>query len=98
MKLPIAFRRQAQEELEEAAAWYELQSAGLGERFKDCVEEVLDRIAATPEIHGRVYEGVRCAKVRRFPFAVYYQVEPDRVVAIAVFHSSRHPREWHRRV
>ncbi len=98
MSRRIVFRRQAREEVNESAAWYERQTRGLGRRFRDRVAEVLDRISRTPEIHGVVYRGVRCAKVRRFPFGVYYQFEPTRVVVIAVFHGSRDPREWQRRV
>ena len=97
MSLPVAFLRRAREELDEAATWYERQTPGLGQRFKDHVGEVLDRVRRTPEIHGRVYGDVRCAKVRRFPYAVYYRIEPDRVVVIAVFHGKRDPRVWQRR-
>jgi plasmid stabilization system protein ParE len=40
---------------------------------------------------------VRCALVRRFPYAVYYRVEPERIVVIAVFHTKRDPGVWQSR-
>ncbi len=98
MSLPVGFLWRAQEELGEAATWYERQRPGLGQRFRDHVGEVLDRVSRTPEIHGRVYGDVRCAKVPRFPYGIYYRIEPNRVVVISVFHGKRDPREWQSRV
>lgn len=37
---------------------------------------------------------VRRAIVTRFPYAVFYQVEPKRVVVLAVIHTARDPRLW----
>jgi len=33
-----------------------------------------------------------------FPYGVYYLAEPDRIVVLAVYHSSRDPRGWQRRI
>ena len=41
---------------------------------------------------------VREAPVPRHPYGVYYRVQPDRIVVIAVFHHSRDPAEWRDRV
>jgi len=35
---------------------------------------------------------------RRFPYAVLFLAEGDHVEVLAVFHSSRDPREWRSRV
>ena len=98
MSLPVTFRWQAKQDLDEAVEWYERQRVGLGRRFQNRVEEVLERISRSPETHGRVYRDVRCANVRRFPYGVYYRVEPDSLVVVAVFHARRDPRAWQRRV
>jgi plasmid stabilization system protein ParE len=98
MSLPVVFRREAKAEFQEAIDWYEARQAGLGKRFLACVEETLERVKKAPEIHGVVYEDVRCALVRRFPYGVYYRPEPDRVIVFAVFHGKRDPEVWQRRV
>jgi plasmid stabilization system protein ParE len=41
--------------------------------------------------------GIRRALLRRFPYAVYFAVDGDVVVVIAVLHASRDPAEWQRR-
>ena len=97
MSRPVKLRRQAKKEINEAVDWYEQRLAGLGGQFRFHVQEVLDRISASPEIHSVVYKDIRCTLLRRFPYAVYYRVKRDRIVVIAVFHSSRDPREWQSR-
>jgi plasmid stabilization system protein ParE len=44
-----------------------------------------------------VFEEVRRAVVRRFPYAVFYKIEPQQVVVLAVFHSRRDPKSWQAR-
>ncbi len=98
MSLSVAFRPEARKEFDEAVDWYEQKRAGLGAEFVRRVREALERIAATPEVHAVVYRDIRCALVRRFPYGVYYGVEPNRIVVVAVFHGSRDPRTWQNRV
>jgi plasmid stabilization system protein ParE len=97
MSLSIVFRLEAQAEFDEAIDWYE-QQAELGLEFLDCVADSLTRIAATPESCEIVYEDVRRAVVQRFPYSVFYQVEQQQIVVLAIFHSKRDPKIWQVRV
>jgi len=97
MTLPLVLRRLAQREFDKAADWYDEQRAGLGREFIEEVDRVLDNIRQSPDRHAVVYAEVREALVRRFPFAVYYRIEPDQVVVLAVIHTSRDPAIWQRR-
>jgi plasmid stabilization system protein ParE len=36
--------------------------------------------------------------VRRFPYSVYYVVEPSQIVVLAIFHGRRDPKQWRSRV
>ena len=94
MSLPLVFRPVAQTEFDEAAVWDEGQRAGLGSDFVTEVQQVLDTIANHPERYPIASGDVREALVSRFPYCVYYRVKPDRVVVIAVFHTSRDPSVW----
>jgi len=49
MSLPIVLRLEARAEFDEAFDWYEQQRPGLGVDFVTQVQEVLERISATPE-------------------------------------------------
>ncbi len=98
MSLPITFRPIAQGEFDEAALWYEDQRPGLGDEFVAEVQQVLDTLAEHPERYPLALADVREALVPRFPYCVYYRVRSDRIVIIAVFHSSRDPAVWQARV
>jgi plasmid stabilization system protein ParE len=36
--------------------------------------------------------------VRRFPFAIFFDISEDEIQVIAVFHSRRDPEDWQSRV
>lgn len=97
MSLRLVFRPAALADFDEAAAWYEAQQPGLGADFAAEVQQVLDAIADQPERYPVADGDVREAATSRFPYCIYYRVKPDRVVAIAVFHTSRDPSIWQNR-
>jgi plasmid stabilization system protein ParE len=86
-------------DLDVAAAyqWYENEQPGLGLEFLDQLRATYDRIAAGPLQHQDLRSGIRRALLRRFPYAVYYAVEGDLVIVLALLHASRDPAEWQRR-
>lgn len=92
MNLPLVFRPEARDEIDAAYAWYEQQRVGLGEEFLSAIREVLDRIEQTPSVYAPVYRDVRRGLTRRFPYGLFYRVEADRIVVLAVYHSHRDPR------
>lgn len=94
MSRPVDFRPEAQAELEDAYAWYEEQRTGLGEHFLLCIEEKISAIRRQPETYPTVHRTVRRALIRRFPYGIYYIIEENRVVVIAIFHSRRDPKQW----
>ena len=97
MSLRLVFRRVAQIEFDEAAAWYEVRRDGLGIEFVAEIQKVLDTVRSHPNRYHVVFGDVREARARRFPYCVYYRVKPDRIVILAVFHTSRDPAVWQSR-
>jgi plasmid stabilization system protein ParE len=98
MNLPVVLRSEARAEFDEAFDWYEQQRPGLGVDFVMRVQEVLDRISAMPELYEQVFQDVRRGVVRRFPYSVFYKVETDQILVLAIFHSKRDPSIWQARV
>jgi plasmid stabilization system protein ParE len=98
VNLPIRFLPEAKDEFDAAADWYEQQRPGLGVDFVAQVRDVLQRIAANPRLHATVYQDVRKAVVKRFPYVVLYREDQAEVIVIAVFHTSRDPSSWQSRV
>ena len=98
MSLPIAWRPEAEADLLAARDWYEWQRSGLGEEFADAVEIMLDRIQAMPESYAIALLTVRRAKLRRFPYLIYYRVLANQIEVLAVLHSSRDAMIWQNRI
>ena len=97
MSLPVVLRAEARAEFDDAFDWYEQQRPGLGVNFLAQVQEVLDRIGTKPELYAQIFHDVRRAVVQRFPYSVFYIVESQQVVVLAVFHSRRDPKIWQTR-
>jgi plasmid stabilization system protein ParE len=90
----VFFRKSAARELEEAQSWYESQRSGLGAEFARSLEAVVHRIARQPEGAPLVWEDVRRAHLKRFPYSIFYIVEAERVVVLSCQHQRRDPAGW----
>ena len=85
---------EAQADLAESFAWYEDQKSGLGSEFFAEVARVLAVIERTPQLYPILRGQTRRALVRRFPFTVFYVLDPDVIAVTAVLHGRRDPRRW----
>jgi len=93
----LILRPRAEADLAEAYAWYEERRAGLGQSLLLSVEAALASIQENPLLFPVVHRNVRRALIRRFPFGVYYLVDRETVVVVAIFHASRDPKGWRAR-
>jgi|ERR1051326_1059162 plasmid stabilization system protein ParE len=73
-------------DIEEAAYYYETKRAGLGVDFVEEVERVLSVITSRPTRYSIRFGNWRRANLRRFPYAVFYQVLESAPVIFAVLH------------
>ncbi len=96
MNLRVHVHVEALDELDEAAAWYEARRPGLGFEFAAEIERVIASIAERPLsfLEWLPEDPVRRALARRFPYAVFFDVEPERAVIMAIAHTSRRPGYW----
>ena len=92
------FHPEAEQELYEAALHYESKVPGLGRRFGDEVERVVQLLLELPEIGANVDEHLEHFVLRKFPFSVVYAVEADVIYIVAIAHGSREPAYWRSRV
>jgi plasmid stabilization system protein ParE len=97
MTLEIRLRPEAEIDLEDAAIWYAKQSTGLGRQFLDETLASLTAIAESPLLYPLIHRNTRRALMRRFPFGVYYRVDPYAEVVVAIMHGSRDPQRWQSR-
>ena len=95
----LVISSQAEAETVQAAQWYERERTGLGGDFLAEADATLRRIAAGP-LHFpcvRRTPEVRRARLARFPYHVWFYLDPDSVRVFAVLHSKRDPGEWQTR-
>ena len=95
----VVFTWQANEDVADAALYYDARRAGLGDRFRDRVAEAVARLSAQPGIGSRV--GRRAGRrllLARFPFSLLYVNEAAVVRVVAVPHNRQRPSSWLRRL
>ena len=87
----------AEEEMSEAAVFYEAASAGFGDKFLADVQHTVDRLRSHPEFGVDIAAGLRRALLHRFPFSLIYSVEADEILIVSVAHHRRRPGYWRSR-
>ena len=102
MSWRVEFRPDVEQDVAEAAAWYEARQPGLGAEFVEEVIRVWDALAENPLLDCRRHPAmnIHWRYPDRFPYRVVYEVvEPGQTVIVAaVLHAARHDREWKRRL
>lgn len=99
VSLRVVVREAAETEIAEAVAWYEARRPTLGRDLLEVVDRALHQIVERPEswpswLAERPY---RRYLVRRFPFVIFYTVEPTEIAIVAFAHSKRKPGYWLKR-
>ena len=93
----VVWTTAANEEITEAALWYEDQETGLGERFLDAVRTAAQAASNSPDNYARVYRDLRRILVHRFPYALIFRESSAEVFVIACYHLHRDPNVWQSR-
>lgn len=94
MSTRLVVRPHAVNDIREAIEWYESKRPGLGQLFKQVVWKSVRQIIENPLAFAIVQRSIRRAKVRRFPYGIYYEIEGDQVVVLAVYHFKRSSQGW----
>lgn len=97
MNLPVSFHRAASAEFIEAVAWYEGKRPGLDIEFITEIERCISLASSHPLQFAVVHKDVRRVVARRFPYCIYFRLDGNRIVVLAVFHANRDPATWHLR-
>ena len=77
-------------------AWIDSRQQGKGEAFMDALFACLQNLEAGPFKWAVVKQGIRRALVQAYQVAVFYRIEGDRVIVLAVMHQSADPGKWPR--
>lgn len=99
MSFSIKIDIEAIEDIQNTSDWYELQSRGVGLRYKNQVKRQINSLKKNPYLFSIKYKEVRCRKIEKFPFLIHYTIEDElkTITVFAVFHTSRNPEIWNRK-
>jgi toxin ParE1/3/4 len=98
INLPVEFTFAAEVEALQAFLWYETIKKGLGEDFKESINLKIELLQQNPQAYSFIYKDIRSVKIKTFPYNLIYRVSNAKIQIIAVFHHSRNPREWKKRI
>jgi len=98
MSHELILRPEAEAELTEAFKWYEARASGLGLEFVRSVDSLLNSICRDPLSYPIVHKTIRRALTRKFPYEIFFVLETDTVIILAVFHAKRNPKRWQERL
>ena len=93
----VRFLHPAEQEMLDAARYYEMQAAGLGSDFLDKIDAAIQDIGLHPDRWPVTSFGIRRRLIHRFPYALLYRNDPDEVIIEAVMHLRRRPDYWKNR-
>ena len=82
--------------IQETTEWYEMQSKGLGQRYKTQTKKQINSLKKDPYLFSIKYGEIRCRKIEKFPFLIHYLINENTktIIVFAVFHTSRNPEIW----
>jgi plasmid stabilization system protein ParE len=91
----LVFLPAAKSDLAHAYDWYEESTPGRGEAFLFAFNACISTIERLPRIFSEVHAGARRALLRKFPYKIFYRIQEDVIVVLAVIHTARSvPRSW----
>lgn len=98
MSLPVVFLSGADADLQSAFNQFEDYHEGFGVEFMQAVEAHLSRAAMFPLL-APVYVGkVRRLVLRGFPYGIFYEPQPTRVIVVAILDLRQNPERIRRRL
>ncbi len=92
--MEIELHPEADAELIEAAVFYESRVNGLGESFLAEFDGLKLLLQANPKIGVPENEVFRRVVLNRFPYSIFYSLEPNLIWILAVAHQRRRPHYW----
>ena len=88
----------AQEELNDAARWYEEKSSYLRKDFLCEIEQASKNMLAFPVMFPEIADGIRRCTLKQFPYCLLYEVTQSRITIVAIMHQHRQPEYWQDRL
>ena len=91
--MKVLLSLQAQQELDDAISYYDLQQENLGNEFKTLIDNTIRNIQASPLLYPVIKKPVHRVVTRRFPYSIFYMIDniDDIIVILSIAHQHRKP-------
>lgn len=93
-RFTLVFTPESKIDVTEAAEYYDSQLHGLGKRFKAKVRAQLLLLKENPHTRSVRYADVRFALLEKFPYAIHFTINGDKVMIHAVLCDYRDPDKY----
>ena len=93
----LSIRKEAEADVAEAYQYYESCRENLGADFMSSVDDAISRIQHNPKQFRTVLGKIRRALVNRFLYGIYYTIDENEIIVLAVVHARRNPKHWQSR-
>ena len=87
----ISILPSAQADLASGFWFYEVQDERLGEYFLDCLTTDIESLRLFAGVHAKPVDGFYRTLSKRFPFAIYYDLDGLTAVVVAVLDCQQNP-------
>ena len=98
MAFEVRLLDEAEADYHKIIDWYETRQQGLGMQFFLLMNELFQKLERHPSNYGYYYKSYRHTILKGFPYRVVFKVENNTVRVLAIFHTSRSPKELRKRL
>jgi toxin ParE1/3/4 len=88
----------AQSEIANSAHFYLEESLNAATDFLEEIDEAIRLIGEQPTLYPMHSESIRVKHLDRFPFSLFFQVDPQEIYVLTVAHNARRPDYWKSRL
>jgi plasmid stabilization system protein ParE len=96
--MKFEFLPEADEEFREASRYYESEALGVGLAFIAEVHRVISMVISHPLAAPKIRGTIRSKVLLHFPYNLFYSIESDLILIVAVAHQKRRPIYWRNRL
>jgi len=88
------FRNAADADVGDAHGWYRERGLDLADQFLQAVDQCVESIERNPQAYPKVHGEIRRALLHRFPYCLFYVIDPAEIVVLGCLHGHRDPKVW----
>jgi plasmid stabilization system protein ParE len=81
-------------EIDAAVTWYADQSPELPERILAELQGAVEKLTPFPEAFHMVADPYRRVRLSKFPYALFFRVDPTGIIIVGFFHQHSDPAKW----